>query len=98
MALYSTMFGYFNVGVSQVLLTGPDFSDDNRRSALRYTLESLLDCGVIPICNENDVVSVKMTVVDKTGHKSTNDFFAGPDFNDNDGLAALITTTVYMGK
>jgi delta-1-pyrroline-5-carboxylate synthetase len=82
MSLYSNMFGYFGIGVSQVLVTGPDFKDNERVSQLRNTLEVLLHCGAIPIVNENDVVSIKQDMIDtSSGFRS---------FNDNDGLASLI--------
>eukprot|EP01119_Soliformovum_irregulare_P016805 TRINITY_DN4913_c0_g1_i1.p1 TRINITY_DN4913_c0_g1~~TRINITY_DN4913_c0_g1_i1.p1 ORF type:complete len:722 (+),score=230.78 TRINITY_DN4913_c0_g1_i1:128-2293(+) len=84
MSLYETMFGYFGIGTSQVLVTGPDFKDNERVSQLRNTLDVLLECGAIPIVNENDVVSVKQDMIDTaSGIRS---------FNDNDGLAALISS------
>ncbi|KAL0488476.1 delta-1-pyrroline-5-carboxylate synthetase, partial [Acrasis kona] len=86
MSLYATMFGYFGIGTSQVLVTGPDFKDKERLDQLRNTINVLLTCGAIPIVNENDVVSVKDDMLDtSSGIRS---------FNDNDGLASLIATVV----
>jgi delta-1-pyrroline-5-carboxylate synthetase len=84
MSLYSNMFGYFGIGVSQVLVTGPDIKDNERVAQLQNTLNVLLHCGAIPIVNENDVVSTKQDMIDTASGYRT--------FNDNDGLASLIAT------
>jgi glutamate 5-kinase len=59
MNLYTQLFGYFGIVVSQVLLTRSDI--DNRRSYLnaRNTLLALLEQKVIPIVNENDTVATE---------------------------------------
>ncbi len=59
MELYSRLFARRGVHVGQVLLTWDDLRDKKRYLNLRNTLFQLLDCGVVPIINENDSVSVE---------------------------------------
>jgi len=58
MMAYKKFFSEYGVLVGQMLLTGQDFSDDQRTLHIRNTLFTLVDEGVIPIINENDSVSV----------------------------------------
>jgi glutamate 5-kinase len=80
MNLYRELFGKFEIEVAQVLVTAQDFSDRNRYLNLRNSFEELLSLGVIPIVNENDVVSTAGIVEDGT-LKS---------FDDNDKLSSLV--------
>ena len=77
MNLYSSLFAQCDVAASQILITQADFSDDNRRQNLSYTIDRLLSLNVVPIINENDAVSGNLGYT--------------PDdvFSDNDSLAAL---------
>ncbi len=59
MALYGDLFEKFNLHVAQVLLTHADLEDHDRHLNARNTLITLLRRGVVPIINENDVVSVE---------------------------------------
>ena len=61
---------------AQVLLTADDLQDRKRYLNVRNTLLSLLECGAIPIINENDTVAVDELMA---------------TFGDNDRLAALVT-------
>jgi glutamate 5-kinase len=87
MHYYEILFDNYKQTVAQLLLTKEDFSDSERSKNLRNTLETLLRFNVIPIVNENDVVSI---------HELRN--LAKPDattkitFGDNDTLAALIAS------
>ena len=58
MTVYQQLFGEFGLGVAQVLLTHDDLQNHERHLNARNTLASLLQHGVIPIINENDVVSI----------------------------------------
>lgn len=58
MRAYEEAFSLHNSRVAQVLLTRDDLSDRLRFLNARATLETLLACGVIPVINENDTVSV----------------------------------------
>src|SRR6201747_776944 len=55
---YSTLFGTFEMLCSQVLVTKEDFRDRLHYLNMRNCLEILLQHQVIPVVNENDVVSV----------------------------------------
>src|SRR6202012_2342618 len=55
---YSNLFGHFNMLCSQILVTKEDFRDRLHYLNMRNCLEVLLQHQVIPVVNENDVVSV----------------------------------------
>jgi len=55
---YSQLFERFNILCSQVLVTKEDFRDRMHYLNMKNCLELLLQCDVIPVVNENDVVSV----------------------------------------
>ncbi|TRY76870.1 hypothetical protein TCAL_03832 [Tigriopus californicus] len=56
-ALYETMFRNYGILVGQVLVTKPDFYNDNTRQQLFTTINELLQLNIIPIINTNDAVS-----------------------------------------
>jgi glutamate 5-kinase len=58
MAIYREYFAEHGTLTGQVLLTWDDLRGKKRYLNLRNTLFKLLDCGAIPIVNENDSVSV----------------------------------------
>ena len=57
MATYEKIFATFGLSVAQILLTHDDLEHHERHLNARNTLVTLLRHGVIPIINENDVVS-----------------------------------------
>jgi glutamate 5-kinase len=57
MAIYERLFGAYGLSVAQILLTHEDLQHHERHLNARNTLVTLLRLGVIPIINENDVVS-----------------------------------------
>lgn len=57
MATYEKLFSAFGLAVAQILLTHDDLQHHERHLNARNTLVTLLRHGVIPIINENDVVS-----------------------------------------
>jgi len=57
MATYEKLFGAHGLAVAQVLLTHDDLEHHERHLNARNTLVTLLQHGVVPIINENDVVS-----------------------------------------
>lgn len=77
MNLYSNLFAQYDMAASQILLTQGDFVDEKRLTNLKYTVERLLDNGIVPIINENDAVSANLG------------YTADDVFSDNDSLAAL---------
>src|SRR5437773_9124475 len=57
MATYEKLFGAFGLSVAQLLLTHDDLQHHERHLNARNTLVTLLSHGVVPIINENDVIS-----------------------------------------
>jgi glutamate 5-kinase len=57
MAMYAERFARHNLSVAQVLLTHEDLEHHERHLNARNTLVTLLSHSVVPIINENDVVS-----------------------------------------
>jgi len=58
MRAYEDAFAAHGINVAQLLLTRGDLADRTRYLNARATLETLLECGVVPIINENDTVAV----------------------------------------
>ena len=79
MRTYQELFAAHGRQVAQTLLTIGDLSDRQSYLNLRNTLQGLLELGVVPILNENDVVAV-----DEIGEV----------FGDNDRLSALVANLV----
>lgn len=59
MYVYDKLFAEYNHTVAQILLTGSDFSHQDRRKNFENTLEKLLELDVLPVINENDSVATK---------------------------------------
>ncbi len=59
MHAYEEAFAIHDHKVAQILLTRDDLADRQRFLNARATLDTLLDCGIIPIINENDTVVVE---------------------------------------
>lgn len=59
MRAYEEAFAAHGHHVAQVLLTREDMANRQRFQNARATLDTLLDCNVIPIINENDTVAVE---------------------------------------
>ena len=57
MYVYDKLFGEYHHTVAQVLLTGADVEDSQRRENFQNTLFRLLELGVLPVINENDTVA-----------------------------------------
>ena len=79
MQLYHEQFGLHGVTVAQALLTIGDLSNRQSYLNVRNTLQGLLELGVVPLLNENDVVAVDEI---------------GAVFGDNDRLSALVANLV----
>ena len=79
MQTYQELFASHGVQVAQALLTIADLSNRKAYLNVRNTLQGLLDLGVVPVLNENDVVAV-----DEIGEV----------FGDNDRLSALTANLV----
>jgi glutamate 5-kinase len=80
MHAYDELFSVHKIIVAQTLLTRPDFTDRLSYINARNTLLALLEFGVVPIINENDVVFVEE--------------LEGATFGDNDNLSAMVANLV----
>src|SRR5262249_16702735 len=59
MAAWSAAFAACGRTVAQVLLTHQDVAERKRRQNATQTINTLLECGVVPVINENDTVAVE---------------------------------------
>ncbi|MBE5731629.1 MAG: glutamate 5-kinase [Clostridiales bacterium] len=57
MYIYDKLFSEYNHTVAQILLTGSDFSNEERHKNFENTMKRLLELGALPVINENDTVS-----------------------------------------
>ncbi len=57
MAIYEKLFAAHGLSVAQILLTHDDLEHHERHLNARNTLVTLLRHGIVPIINENDVIS-----------------------------------------
>jgi len=57
MYIYDKLFSEYHHTVAQVLLTGADVEDPQRRMNFQNTLFRLLELGALPVINENDTVA-----------------------------------------
>lgn len=56
-SLYQTLFGLYEETISQILVTDADLKGEQSSRAIHSTIEKLLELGLVPVINENDVVS-----------------------------------------
>jgi glutamate 5-kinase len=80
MHAYEQLFSQHHIIVAQALLTRIDMSSRAGYLNARNTLLALLELGVIPIINENDVVAT-----DELGDEQ---------FGDNDNLSAMVANLI----
>lgn len=59
MYTYDKLFSEYHHTVAQILLTGADLNDGERRDNFHRTLFRLLELGALPIINENDTVATE---------------------------------------
>lgn len=71
-------FDRFGINISQILLVEDDFSNRKKYLSLRSALSRLLEAGIIPVINQNDVI-----LPSELEHVS---------FSDNDKLSALVAS------
>ncbi len=63
MYTYDKLFGEYNHTVAQLLITGEDVENPQRRANFINTLNRLLELQALPILNENDTVSTDEIVI-----------------------------------
>jgi glutamate 5-kinase len=81
MKYYHELFSKEGIKISQVLLTHHNLDSDKEKSAIKNILNSYLSEKVIPIINENDLISKE-------------EFEENNLFSDNDILAALVAREI----
>ncbi len=57
MYTYDRLFNEYNHTVAQILLTGADFTAEDRHENFNNTIKRLLELGALPIINENDTIA-----------------------------------------
>jgi glutamate 5-kinase len=62
MGTYKTEFSKYEIICSQVLLEATIFQDETRLNHARDAIDTLLENGVVPIINENDVTAIEELV------------------------------------
>ena len=80
MQTYDKLFADQDITVAQALVSRGDLTDRSRYLNVRNALSTLVELGVVPIVNENDVVAV--------------DEIRGGHFGDNDNLSAMVANLV----
>ncbi len=80
MQTYDKLFADQGITVAQALVSRGDLTDRSRYLNVRNALSTLVELGVVPIVNENDVVAV--------------DEIRGAHFGDNDNLSAMVANLV----
>ena len=63
MYTYDKLFSEYHHTVAQVLLTGSDVEDPQRRRNFQNTMFRLLELGALPVINENDTVATDEIVI-----------------------------------
>ena len=79
-ALYKIEFGRYGIDVAQALLSRSVLNQRGGYLNVRGTMEMLLEAGIVPIVNENDVVAVEEIV--------------GVTYGDNDRLSAMLANVL----
>lgn len=91
MSLYDAMFAQYGVKIAQVLVTKPDFYNEETRTNLFATLSELISLNIVPIINTNDAVSPPMFLKDDDVPPGTK---KGIPIKDNDSLSAMLSAEV----
>lgn len=98
MQTYDQLFRQHGITVAQTLLTKGDLLDRQGYLNARTTLIGLVEHGVLPIINENDVVAVDEIRVQPASRPDGGPDAAGREgdrlFGENDNLAAMVANLV----
>lgn len=86
MSLYEAMFAQYGVKVAQILITKPDFYNNETRQNLNSTINELIALNILPIINTNDAVTPPPQVDEEISKKL--------DIRDNDSLAARLAVEI----
>ncbi|XP_012141732.1 delta[1]-pyrroline-5-carboxylate synthase [Megachile rotundata] len=91
MSLYDAMFAQYGVKLAQVLVTKPDFYNEETRMNLFSTLSELLSLNIVPIINTNDAVSPPPQADEEVAGGGGR---RGISIKDNDSLAAMLAAEI----
>ncbi|XP_071545238.1 delta-1-pyrroline-5-carboxylate synthase isoform X1 [Panulirus ornatus] len=86
MSLYEAMYAQYGVKVAQILITKPDFYNNETRQNLNSTINELIALNILPIINTNDAVTPPPELDEEVSRKL--------DIRDNDSLAARLAVEV----
>lgn len=87
MSLYDAMFSQYGVKIAQVLVTKPDFYNEETRRHLASTVSELISLNIVPIINTNDAVSPPPLADEDLAGVKVNDYithfvdFEGKSYN-----------------
>ncbi|XP_045469011.1 delta-1-pyrroline-5-carboxylate synthase isoform X4 [Harmonia axyridis] len=91
MSLYDAMFAQYGVKIAQVLVTKPDFYNEETRKNLFSTISELISLNIVPIINTNDAVSPPPQIDEPIGGRPGK---RGISLKDNDSLAAMLAAEI----
>ncbi|KAK7794902.1 hypothetical protein R5R35_005662 [Gryllus longicercus] len=91
MSLYDAMFAQYGVKLAQVLVTKPDFYNEETRRNLFSTLSELISLNIVPIINTNDAVSPPPQADEDLAGVGSKKVIS---IKDNDSLAAMLAAEV----
>lgn len=91
MSLYDAMFAQYGVKLAQVLVTKPDFYNEETRKNIFSTLSELISLNIVPIINTNDAVSPPPQADEEVAGGGGR---RGISIKDNDSLAAMLAAEV----
>ena len=80
MQSWDELFDWHDTIVAQVLVTRRDLSDRQGYLNARNTLRDLLECGAVPIVNENDAIALDQVLATRIG--------------ENDSLSAFVANLI----
>ena len=63
MYIYDNLFSEHNHTVAQILITGADIQNEERKNNFQNTLYRLLELNALPIINENDTIATDEIVI-----------------------------------
>lgn len=81
MAMYESFFGRYHCKVAQVLLTKSVMNDQEKAKSIIKSFEEMFNYDVLPIVNENDVIS-------------SDELNSDDMFGDNDTLSARVAALI----
>jgi len=92
MSLYEQMFAQFDLSVGNVLVTHSDFTSQEHVGTLAATIDELLESGIVPVINENDVTN--QVLKDRPVWFKDNDSLSAKLASDFDAQLLLLLTDV----